>query len=669
MSQPSYLIVDQKQNAPETLPELLKELSAKYRLDIYQCRQRLVGRGLSLLAQGQPEILENISTLLRQSGYTHWLTRPSSPGFAPFRLNSIRITENAILLVGVEKELIISKEDRILAVFADLSGSLAEKSVQQLLSSHAYRGRDNVRHITEEKKFRTILQGQPILDLYKLDHNNRLESSVRVYPGKFDPKGLGNRATLSSRQNLVKVLEVVRDYAGELHLYTDFGLVNLPGCRLKTDDPDNPDTRRKNLISLVRYGWLMSDLLQAETRSPQAERASGDEIAATVSAAMATMNPALAAAQEGADNFAPLSREIDAEINAVGHANHETSNNSGKTAEVSEQGLPAPPPARSTSLWSRPGFWFGTGGSIAVMVLTILVDSSANEWLLRFAVEAFETGAAFFVAACLLFWYGFYFLRMKRQIENTPTSRVRSVAMGMVEVKGQAIRRYALLSPMSHTPCVYYRLTKYRREKNNQWKVSSVSSSDNVPFLLEDDTGGIEIDPSGCRVSARNKQEGSPGQIGLLSHHNLDDEKWIEETILEGTLIYVLGYASVKHDIGPNQTERKLEALRELKRNPDRMKQFDRDGDGSISSSEWDTARSEIEEQVLLDTLAEKSERKKQEEHIVIGKMKGHPLIISETPSEDHLTARYNYYSIPLILASALATGGAIYLLVNYLKG
>ncbi len=139
----------------------------------------------------------------------------------------------------------------------------------------------------------------------------------------------------------------------------------------------------------------MSDLLQAETRSPQAERASGDEIAATVSAAMATMNPALAAAQEGADNFAPLSREIDAEINAVGHANHETSNNSGKTAEVSEQGLPAPPPARSTSLWSRPGFWFGTGGSIAVMVLTILVDSSANEWLLRFAVEAFETGAAF----------------------------------------------------------------------------------------------------------------------------------------------------------------------------------------------------------------------------------------------------------------------------------
>ncbi len=191
MSQPSYLIVDQKQNAPETLPELLKELSAKYRLDIYQCRQRLVGRGLSLLAQGQPEILENISTLLRQSGYTHWLTRPSSPGFAPFRLNSIRITENAILLVGVEKELIISKEDRILAVFADLSGSLAEKSVQQLLSSHAYRGRDNVRHITEEKNSEQSCRGNRFL----ISTNSITTIGLKVPSGStlanLIPKGWG----------------------------------------------------------------------------------------------------------------------------------------------------------------------------------------------------------------------------------------------------------------------------------------------------------------------------------------------------------------------------------------------------------------------------------------------------------------------------------------------
>ncbi len=69
-----------------------------------------------------------------------------------------------------------------------------------------------------------------------------------------------------------------------------------------------------------------------------------------------------------------------------------------------------------------------------------------------FAVEAFETGAAFlWRPACCS---GMAFISPdERQIENTPTSRVRSVAMGMVEVKGQAIRRYALLSPC-RTPLV-----------------------------------------------------------------------------------------------------------------------------------------------------------------------------------------------------------------------
>ncbi len=190
MSQPSYLIVDQKQNAPETLPELLKELSAKYRLDIYQCRQRLVGRGLSLLAQGQPEILENISTLLRQSGYTHWLTRPSSPGFAPFRLNSIRITENAILLVGVEKELIISKEDRILAVLPIFPARWPRR-VSSNCCPATHTADETMSDISRKKKFRTILQGNRFL----ISTNSITTIGLKVPSGStlanLIPKGWG----------------------------------------------------------------------------------------------------------------------------------------------------------------------------------------------------------------------------------------------------------------------------------------------------------------------------------------------------------------------------------------------------------------------------------------------------------------------------------------------
>jgi hypothetical protein len=664
MSQATFLIVEQKQKAPESLPELLKELSGKYQLDIYQCRQKLVGRGLSLLARGGSESLEKVSALLQHAEYTHWLAQPSKPAFAPFKLRSITVADHAIRLEGVEKKIILSKGDRVLSVFADLSGSLADKSVQQLLSSHAYRGRDDIRHIEEEKAFKTILQGQPILDLYILDKSNSVTNAVRIFPGKFDPKGLGERATLSSKQNVAKVLEVVREYAGEFHLHTDFGLVNLPGCTLRTEDPDNPDTIRKNLISLTRYGWLMCDLLQTEKRPTQIEPDTTDDIATTITAAMMTMNPTLLAGEE-AGELNQLGKEIAEEINA---AENENPGDRIKGTVLPDPGLPAPPPAKATSAWTRPSFWFGTAGSISVMLLIIMFDNFDSPILRQIVANAFATGAIPLIAAGSLLWYGFYFLRMKRQIENTPTSRVRSVAMGMVEVKGKALRKYALISPMTHTPCVYYRLTKYRREKNNQWKVSSVSSSDNVPFLLEDDTGRVEIDPAGCRVSAGNKEEGTPGQVGFARLSNDSDDKWVEETIIDGTLIYVLGYAAVKRDSGPTMTERKVEALRELKRNPQKLQQFDTDGDGKISDSEWDAARASVDGQITRELLAEKTERKKQEEHIVIGKKQGHPLIITETHSEDHLTSRYLFYSIPLLIAAALATAGAIYFFVNYMK-
>ena len=73
MDQTTYLIVEQQQQPPENLSVLLKELSQKHQLDIYQCRQRLLGRGLSLLNKGPREALEKVSTQLQQFGFIHWV--------------------------------------------------------------------------------------------------------------------------------------------------------------------------------------------------------------------------------------------------------------------------------------------------------------------------------------------------------------------------------------------------------------------------------------------------------------------------------------------------------------------------------------------------------------------------------------------------------------------
>ncbi len=663
MSQINYLIVEQQQTPPENLPEILKELSQKYQLDIYQCRQRLTGRGLSLLTKGKRETLEKISEFLRGTGFIHWQVEPSKAGFVPLKIRNLQVSSDRIIFGCQKKEVVFPKGATFLAIFAETTGELADKSVTQLLSSHAYRGRDDIRHLEENKVHKIILQGKPVLDLYLLDEKMQVKDAVRIFPGKFDPKGLGERASLSSKQNLEQVLKLAEEYAGKFHLQTDFGLVNLPGCNLRRDDPENPETQRQNLLSLARYGWLMADLIKFGPIVPPQQNDKND-LSGAVTAAILMQNPALAADSQ-LDEILPLSKEISEEIDRASSSEKKAAS---QTPDTADPGLPSPPPAKSGAGWSKLSFWLGGTGVATILTMSFILNVDDSDLLNKAAFHAFASGAVPFIISMLMFWYAFYFLRIKRQMENTPTSKVRSVAMGMVEIKGQAIRKFALVSPMSHTPCVFYRLTKYRRERNNQWRVSSISSSDNVPFLLKDDTGQVEINPAGCRVSAGSKQEGTPGQVGLMRLNDSSDDKWVEEIIVDGTLIYVLGYASIKRADGPTLTEKKIEALRELKQNPQNLQQFDLDGDGKISTDEWDTARAAVEEKVMRESLQNKQQRKKQEEHIVIGKKKGRPLIVTETHSEDGLTARYLYYSIPLFLGAAVATGGTIYLLLNYLK-
>ncbi|MDI6735416.1 MAG: hypothetical protein QME42_04345 [bacterium] len=56
-----------------------------------------------------------------------------------------------------------------------------------------------------------------------------------------------------------------------------------------------------------------------------------------------------------------------------------------------------------------------------------------------------------------LFFYGFFKLKKKRLIEDIPTSKIRSVAMGFAEIKGKARQKIPLKSPLTSADCVYYK--------------------------------------------------------------------------------------------------------------------------------------------------------------------------------------------------------------------
>lgn len=105
-------------------------------------------------------------------------------------------------------------------------------------------------------------------------------------------------------------------------------------------------------------------------------------------------------------------------------------------------------------------------------------------------------------AGVYLFIYGFQLLQRKRLIMNTPASKIRSAAMGLVEVSGLAAGPYTIVAPITSMPCYYYRSMawQWKREgKNSKW-VKVADESLHVPFFLEDNTGRVLVDPQGAEM-------------------------------------------------------------------------------------------------------------------------------------------------------------------------
>ena len=48
---------------------------------------------------------------------------------------------------------------------------------------------------------------------------------------------------------------------------------------------------------------------------------------------------------------------------------------------------------------------------------------------------------------------GFHVYREYQVLANTPESRIRSLAMALVEIRGRISGDETLISPLSHTPC------------------------------------------------------------------------------------------------------------------------------------------------------------------------------------------------------------------------
>ncbi|MBW2512410.1 MAG: hypothetical protein JRE01_10345 [Deltaproteobacteria bacterium] len=655
------LIARQGSAANPGLERLLRVLMNDHGLDAYSARTRLTGSGKALLGSGNREAVERLAALLRDHGYDCWVIQRTDQTAPPLRLRELVVKPDVVDLVCRERTVPLCRGASVVAVLADISGKLEERALKRHTIQRQYKDSRHVTSMVNEKMVESVLKGTPVLDLYLLDDQNRPIDAVRVLPARFNAKGLGDRMTLSATRNIQAIVELCKEYAGHFSLHADFGLGRLPGCQIKSLDGQflHPDA---TLQRLTRYGWLMCDLEQ-----DRPEAADDDIAPALAAVAAAAGRPALAAAiASGNAEATPGLGEVVKEIKTGDLPGEEA----GSDASA-EQWLPSPPdrPAKKISL-----------GMVASVLGSILLAASFA-FLEVGNIDVFRTAGRYATKAGLfpalasagLFWAGFYFIRLKRRVENTPTSRIRSIAMGLVEVHGRVLRKYALVAPMSESPCVYYRVRKYRKDRRNQWKLSSDINSKHVPFLLDDGTGMVTVDPRSATVKARVSHSGVPGDATLAFHGvSLSEgdinEKWVENVIYEGTTVYVLGFARPLRQERKSLRERTTEKLRDLKLDRSALHRYDTDGDGRISEGEWDVARGDAEHVALRERLAEGAGGRRQQEHVVITRapQRGTPFVIAETPSEAELTRNYWLISIPLLLAGLCAAGLALYGLLKF---
>jgi len=104
------------------------------------------------------------------------------------------------------------------------------------------------------------------------------------------------------------------------------------------------------------------------------------------------------------------------------------------------------------------------------------------------------------VGGVVLFLRGFKVWNERRLIQNTPRARIRSMAMGLVEIEGTVEPRSVLSAPFSGHECAYWQVDISTRTKDG-WNIVHRNASHH-PFYLRDDTGLALVYPEGseCKI-------------------------------------------------------------------------------------------------------------------------------------------------------------------------
>ncbi len=126
----------------------------------------------------------------------------------------------------------------------------------------------------------------------------------------------------------------------------------------------------------------------------------------------------------------------------------------------------------------------------------------------------------FFLVGGFLFWLGFKKYREYRIVADTPRASVRSIPMGLVHLNGKSTGEHLLTSPLTRTPCYYYKAwvelwTTKVKDDSKEWKTIRTEADARV-FYLDDGTGKVTVIPNNADfyVTRTFQAETGPGARG-----------------------------------------------------------------------------------------------------------------------------------------------------------
>ncbi len=167
--------------------------------------------------------------------------------------------------------------------------------------------------------------------------------------------------------------------------------------------------------------------------------------------------------------------------------------------------------------------------------------------------------------------------RLRRLVENLPTSKTTGVFVGLVEVQGTAESAQPLASYLAAESCVWYQWsvdehwsrtvtetytdsegkTQTRTRHESGW-TTVINGGQQIPFYLQDDCGVVLVRPEGARIEPAMLfdemctpgdelyyAKGPAGAVANSDHRR----RFYEQGIRQHAALYVMGQARERQDL------------------------------------------------------------------------------------------------------------------------